>query len=179
MKKILFILFLTLFFQLSFSQKVIIKNREANELISRAFDLAIWTVDTNTHNGILAAGADYGGEWTRDIAINSWNGVSLLRSGVAEKSLWSVTTNKDTIGHQYWDKIIWVIGAWNHYKVTGNSEFLEQAYICSQNTFARLESTVYDSAYGLFKGPSHLCDGIAGYPEPIFDPNKKSASVMK
>ena len=76
-----------------------------HQLYAKAFNLAIKVVDTNTHNQILAAGGDYGAEWTRDIAINSWNGVSLLRPNVAEKSLWSVTENKKTVGHQYWDKI--------------------------------------------------------------------------
>ena len=65
-----------------------------NAAINDAFKLAVQTVDINIRRGILAAGGDYGGEWTRDIAINSWNGVSLLRPEVVEKSLWSVTINE-------------------------------------------------------------------------------------
>jgi len=161
-----------------FSQKLSISNPAMDSLIAKAFNLAVWTIDHNTRDGILAAGADYGGEWTRDIAINSWNGTSLFRPAVAEKSLWSVTINKDTIGHQYWDKIIWVIGAWNHYKVTGDKAFLKQAYLCSKNTIADLENNHFDKMYGLFMGPAHLCDGIAGYPEPPFDPTNKSSFVL-
>ena len=56
-----------------------------NKAIRDAYKLAINTVDINTRRGILAAGGDYGGEWTRDIAINSWNGVSLIRPEVAEQ----------------------------------------------------------------------------------------------
>ena len=108
-----------------------IKNTVIHNLLEPAFKLAVATVDRNTHQGILAAGADYGGEWTRDCAINAWNGVSLLRPRIAETSLWSVTKNRQTIGHQYWDKIIWTIGAWNHYKVTGSRDFLAQAYPCA------------------------------------------------
>ncbi|MEO7768339.1 MAG: hypothetical protein ABIS01_12980, partial [Ferruginibacter sp.] len=104
MKKILFTLSLFITVD-AFAQEIACNNN----LIKEAFNLAVQTVDINTRRGILAAGADYGGEWTRDIAINSWNGVSLLRPTVAEKSLWSVTIHKDTIGHQYWDKIIWAI----------------------------------------------------------------------
>ncbi len=81
----------------AFSQELISDNPEVTD----AFRLAVQTVDINTRRGILAAGGDYGGEWTRDIAINSWNGISLLRPAVAERSLWSVTLNRDTIGHQY------------------------------------------------------------------------------
>jgi len=163
---------------LLFGQNLKIANPVKDSLISKAFNLAVCTIDHNTRDGILAAGADYGGEWTRDISINSWNGTSLFRPGVAEKSLWSVTINKDTIGHQYWDKIIWVIGAWNHYKVTGNKDFLKQAYICSKNTIGQLEKTRFDNSYKLFMGPAHLCDGIAGYPQPPFDPANKSSFVL-
>lgn len=149
-----------------------------HQLYAKAFNLAIKVVDTNTHNQILAAGGDYGAEWTRDIAINSWNGVSLLRPNVAEKSLWSVTENKKTVGHQYWDKIIWVIASLNHYQVNRDEEFLKQAYKCGLATIKELENAEFDRNYGLFKGPSVFNDGIAGYPEPIFDPTNMSTFVL-
>jgi hypothetical protein len=149
-----------------------------NTSVKEAFDLAIRTVDINTRRGILAAGGDYGGEWTRDIAINSWNGVSLLRPQLAEQSLWSVTINKDTIGHQYWDKIIWTIAAYHHYQITGNRNFLGQAYKCSANTMKELEQITFDKESGLFMGPSVFNDGIAAYPEPIYEPLNYSSSVL-
>ncbi|MBB3186533.1 MGH1-like glycoside hydrolase domain-containing protein [Microbacter margulisiae] len=149
-----------------------------NPLVKAAYKLAIETVDINIRRGILAAGADYGGEWTRDIAINSWNGVSLLRPEVAEQSLWHVTIKKDTIGHQYWDKIIWVIAAYNHYLITGDKSFLAQAYICSANTMKSLEQKTFDPHYGLFMGPSVFNDGIAAYPKPIFDTLNFSSGVL-
>jgi len=146
--------------------------------IKDAYNLAINTVEINVRRGILAAGGDYGGEWTRDIAINSWNAVSLLYPNIAENSLWSVTINKDSVGHQYWDKIIWVISAYNHYKATGKIDFLKQAYRCSANTMKQMEQSVYDTLYGLFKGPSVFNDGIAGYPIPIYDTLVQSSSVF-
>lgn len=158
----------------SFAQKISCDNKS----IEAAFNLAIKIVDSNTRNGILAAGADYGGEWTRDISINSWNGVSLLRPAVAEQSLWSVTINKDTIGHQYWDKIIWVMAAYNHYKITSDKNFLSGAYKCAANSIANLEQKAFDADYQLFTGPSVFNDGIAGYPEPIFEPGNNSSFVL-
>lgn len=149
-----------------------------NPFLDEAFKLAVRTVDINTRRGILAAGGDYGGEWTRDIAINSWNGVSLFRPNVAEASLCSVTVHKDTIGQQYWDKIIWSIAACNHYLVTGDKAFLAHAYSCSVNTMKQLEQTTFDSRYGLFMGPSVFNDGIAGYPEPVYEPGNHSGSVL-
>ncbi len=158
----------------SFAQELI----SDNTLINGAFKLAVQTVDINTRRGILAAGGDYGGEWTRDIAINSWNGVSLLRPNVAKESLWSVTINKDTIGHQYWDKIIWAIAACNHYLVTGDKVFLAQAYKCSANTMKELEKMTFDPNYGLFMGLSVFNDGIAAYPEPVYEPDNFSGGVL-
>ena len=173
MKKIFFVIF-TLISLKAFPQQLI----SNNPLINDAFKLAVETVDINVRRGILAAGGDYGGEWTRDIAINSWNGVSLLRPEVAEKSLWNVTINKDTIGHQYWDKILWAIAACNHYIVTSDKDFLAQAYICSANTMAQLEQTIFDKNYGLFMGPSVFNDGIAGYPKPVYESGNYSSSVL-
>lgn len=173
MKKLL-ISFLLLISCSSFAQEIICDNSD----IEDACNLAISTVNINIRKGVLAAGGDYGGEWVRDISINSWNGVSLLKPKVAEKSLWSVTLNKDTIGHQYWDKIIWVVAALNHYRATGNSEFLKQAFKCSANTMKQLEKFAFDAKYGLFTGPSVFNDGIAGYPEPIFDRTINSSYVL-
>ncbi len=173
MKCIVLVLSFVLSLQ-SFAQEFSSKNPAIND----AFRLAVLTVDINTRRGILAAGGDYGGEWTRDIAINSWNGVSLLRPSVAEKSLWSVTINRDTIGHQYWDKILWAIAAWNHFLVTGDKEFLAQSYRCSDSTMRTLERMTFDPGSGLFLGPSVFNDGIAGYPEPVYEPGNYSSSVL-
>ncbi len=140
-----------------------------DEQQDKALATAIWTIDHNTEGQLLKAGADYGGEWTRDISMNAWNAVSILRPDVAEYSLWSVTSDRQTIGHQYWDKIIWTLGAWNHYLVTGREDFLTQAYLCCKRTMQELEDSCYDVAYGLFMGPAVFQDGITAYEEPIFD----------
>ena len=173
MRNLFYVLFLIITVN-SFAQELICDNSSVKE----AFDLAVRTVDVNTRNGILAAGGDYGGEWVRDIAINSWNGASLFRPQVAERSLWSVTINKDTVGQQYWDKIIWVIAVNHHYQITGNKMFLAQAYKCSVNTMKQLEKITFDKEYGLFMGPSVFNDGIAGYPEPIYEPLNYSSFVL-
>src|SRR5664279_3471887 len=172
--KIFFLLFLLFAAYRSLGQII----NSDNALIAEAYRLAINTIDINTRRGILAAGGDYGGEWTRDIAINSWNGVSLLRPAVAEKSLWSATIHQDSIGHQYWDQIIWVVAAWNHYKVTGDIEFLKQSYLCSNHTMNKLEQQAYDNLSGLFMGPSVFNDGIAAYPEPIYEKTINSSFVL-
>jgi len=174
MRKLLFNLLLLFATSNLFAQKIICDNTA----IEDAYKIAVNTVDINTRRGILAAGGDYGGEWTRDIAINTWNGVSLIRPELAERSLWSVTIHRDTIGHQYWDKIIWVIAAYNHYQITGDKDFLKQSYICSANTMKELEHITFDDKYGLFTGPSVFNDGIAGYPEPVYEPGNYSSGIL-
>lgn len=175
MKKLNFtFLFLLILVCNLFSQEINCDNSE----ITDAYKLAANTIEINVRRGILAAGGDYGGEWTRDISVNSWNCASLLYPEAAEKSLWSVTIGKDTIGHQYWDKIIWVVAAYNHYKATGDIKYLKQAYRCSANTMKQLEQIAFDKESGLFMGPSFFNDGIAGYPEPVFEPDNFSSYVL-
>ena len=148
--------------------------------VNEAWELAVKTVRYNIRDSILAAGADYGGEWTRDVAINTWNGTDLFIPEVMERSLWHVTDGRRTVGHQYWDKIIWVQGAYYHYLLTRDTNFLKEAYICSRNTMKQLETVAYDPSYGLFTGPSVFNDGISAFEEPIYDASKPDLSgVMR
>ena len=175
MRKYLFVSLLVSFFSLhGMAQEM----HSGDALLDSAFKLAVLTIDHNTHDGMIEAGAGYGGEWTRDCAINCWNAVSLLRPDVAEKSLWSVTNDSVTIGHQYWDRIIWTIGAYNHYLVTGDMFFLTKAYDCCRNTMMELETQCFDSVSGLFMGPAVFQDGIAAYDEPVYDPTKWDDSYV-
>ena len=150
-----------------------------NRIIDNAFKIAISTIDKNiTPEGLILAGGAYGGEWTRDCAINSLNALSLIRTDAAEYSLWSVTNDRRSVGHQYWDKIIWVIAAWDHYMVTGDNDFLRQAYQCARTTFAELEMQHFNERYGLFMGPAVFQDGIAGYDEPVYQKGNPSTYVL-
>ncbi len=150
-----------------------------NNAIDKAFKTAIGTIDKNiTDEGLILAGGAYGGEWTRDCAINNLNATSLLRPIAAEHSLWSVTNNRNSVGHQYWDKIIWIVAAWDHYKVTGDISFLKQAFRCAKNTIEELEGKYFNERYGLFTGPAVFQDGIAAYDEPIYQPGNMDSYVL-
>ena len=145
--------------------------------LSRAFELALRTVEGNIRDGVIMAGGDYGGEWTRDAAINAWNAGSLIFPNQTRNSLWAVTLDGGkTIGHQYWDKIIWVPCAFNHCLVTGDA--IEPVYRCSASTMEELERTAYDTGRGLFNGPSVFNDGIAGYEAPIPDDTLRRSGAV-
>ncbi|TCC30876.1 MGH1-like glycoside hydrolase domain-containing protein [Kribbella speibonae] len=125
--------------------------------------------------GMVRAGGGYEQPWTRDATINSWNATSLLAPALAANTLWAVV-EKDAAGKlqvqqdsQQWDQVVWTVGAWHHYLVTGDREFLRTAYEVVTNTLAlREQATVfgYDARYGLFTGPSFFNDGVSGFPAP-------------
>lgn len=132
----------------------------------------------NTRRGIISAGVQYGSEWTRDIAINVWNGLPFLNPNVAKRSLWSVVDSSLVVKHQYWDKIIWVCGAWNYFIATNDTVFLKKAYECSVRTMDQLQQTTFDATDNLFMGPSVFNDGIAGYDEPVYQPDIDSSFIL-
>lgn len=123
--------------------------------------------------GMVRAGGGYEQPWTRDATINSWNATSLLAPALARNTLWAVV-EKDAAGNllvqqdsQQWDQVVWAVGAWHHYLVTGDRDFLQRAYEVTVNTLAaREQATVFgpDPRYGLFTGPSFFNDGISGFP---------------
>ncbi|MBV4204738.1 discoidin domain-containing protein [Bacteroides salyersiae] len=158
-----------------------------NADLKAAYELALWTVNINTtQNGILNAGARYDGNWTRDLSINVWNGFPLLQPEISKNSLLHLLEDNEQeyIGAEYWDKIIWVKGAYMYYQMTGDKEFLNQILKSGVNTIHQLEemkrdnNPVYDSQYGLFTGPSVFNDGIAGYEEPVWSGDSKGGAVV-
>lgn len=149
-----------------------------NQIIDDAFRIAYGDLTGNIRffkDGLLAqerlvilAGLAYDTPWTRDTSINIWNGGGLLYPEVAKNTLLSVLYDDNgTIraGGQYWDAIIWTIGAWSYYLYTGDEEFLEYAYPIVKNSLAFFEDTEFNEELNLFRGGSCYGDGIAAYPD--------------
>jgi glycogen debranching enzyme len=132
----------------------------------------------------IRAGGNYATPWTRDASINSWNAASLLSPAVARNTLWAVCERQANgrliiqRDNQWWDKLIWAQGAWTHFLVTGDRGFLERAYEAVTESLAEMRRTRFNERRGLFEGPSVLCDGIAGYPEPPYDPKVASSFIL-
>jgi hypothetical protein len=128
---------------------------------------------------VLLAGLGYESPWTRDAAINTGNGAGLLCPEVTRNTLFAVVTHETAgEGHgvesdlviggrynQYWDAIIWALGAWSQYLSTGDHDFLALAYGVTRNSLARREADEFDAAAGLFRGPACYGDGVAAYPD--------------
>ena len=146
--------------------------------ISNAFNIAysdLISSITTFKDGLLSeekpvimAGLGYVTPWTRDSAINTWNGAGLLLSDIAKDTLMSVLTTdngKIRIGGQYWDAIIWAIGAWWEYLFTGDKEFLAVSLDAVKNSLKYFEETEFDSELNLFRGPACYGDGVSAYPD--------------
>ncbi len=120
---------------------------------------------SNNVKPVILAGLNYHRPWTRDASINSWNAGSFITPDIAKNTLVSALINtNDTIriGGQYWDAIIWVTGAWNHYLVTGDKQFLELAYKATINSLQYFERTEFNKPFNLFRGLG-WSDGVAAY----------------
>jgi glycogen debranching enzyme len=152
--------------------------RTSNLAVNRAYRIAMGDLIGNVRlfqDGllerpapVLLAGLDYDTPWTRDASINVWNGLSLLWPDVAQNTLLSVLDHRQGqvyIGGQYWDAIIWAIGAWAHYLHTGDRAFLPLAFDAVKNSLAHFEREEFDKEFGLFRGPAVYGDGVAAYPD--------------
>ncbi len=132
----------------------------------------------------IRAGGGYDQPWTRDASLNSWFAGSLLEPWVARNTLWAVCQRRGDGAvvvqqdNQWWDQCIWVVGAWNHYAVTGDRAFLDDAYATTTATLAILRHDHFNSTYGLYMGPAFFADGIAAYPPPEYDAANHSSFVL-
>jgi hypothetical protein len=152
--------------------------RTSSETINRAYRIALGDLVGNIQlfqDGLLEspepcilAGLEYDTPWTRDAAINVWNGAGLLFPEGSRNTLLSVVEAQPEgpiIGGQYWDAIIWATGAWAYYTYTGDRGLLALAFQATQRSLAHFEATEWNPAAGLFRGPACYGDGVAAYPE--------------
>lgn len=150
--------------------------------VTRAFRVALGDIVTNLvmfQDGqltepklCLGAGLNYPSLWTRDNSLNTFNMAGLFLPEVAENSLRAVLTHDETlggwrIGGQYWDAIIWAMGAWEFYLYRGDRAFLAESLDIVERSLRFFEETEFDPERGLFRGPSFFQDGISGYPDEL------------
>jgi len=112
-------------------------------------------------------GKEWGGVWTRDVSYSIILSMAYLQPKVAMNSLLRKVNKKkkiiqDTGTGGAWpastDRMIWAVAAWEVYKVTGNRDWLEQAYIIVKNSIEDDLQNVYDPVTGMIKGESSFLD---------------------
>jgi len=117
---------------------------------------------------VFMAGEWYATPWTRDAAINVWNGAGLFYPTVARDTLRAVLARRGEtpiIDGEYWDAIIWAVGAWAYYLQSGDRTFLSEALDATRNSLLLFESTEFCPESGLFRGPAVYGDGVGAYPD--------------
>ena len=159
-----------------------------NRELEQAFVLAAETLASNTKpiadgkpgkcSACLMAGADYPTQWTRDAAINVWFAEALLDPETARSTLLCVLEDRGNgpeVGGQYWDRMIWAIGAERLWEVTGDTDFAYLAYDALRRTAEQCIREEYDPEDGLFRGPAVYGDGTSAYPERYRNPSLTSS----
>ncbi|HVX43184.1 MAG TPA: glycosyl hydrolase family 65 protein [Mycobacteriales bacterium] len=156
--------------------------------MSTLYDAAMDNLQLNTVDSpsgrFVRAGGGYADPWTRDASINAWGAASILEPGVARDTLLRVCDRQQdgrriiAQDNQWWDQIIWVIAAWQHYLVTGDTEFLAEAYQIGTDSLAILNRDRYRPQFGLYAGGALMQDGISGYPQPPNEPGRNSSFVL-
>lgn len=129
----------------------------------------------------LQAGGAYDTPWTRDSAINTWQAAAWLVPQVAADTLTMVCEpdgSRVVWDSQWWDQVIWVLGARELALVTGDRAWAERAYRVGVATLARLDERCLDAGTGLYRGPAVMADGITGYPRLLHDPHRPGESFV-
>ena len=111
-------------------------------------------------------GKEWSGVWTRDISYSIILSMAVLQPKVAIYSLMRKVKNGRVIqdtgtGGAYpvsSDRMIWAVAAWEVYKVTGDRQWLKQAYTIIQKSAADDALNVYDRETGLVRGESSFLD---------------------
>ncbi|MBR5108560.1 MAG: hypothetical protein IK099_00065 [Clostridia bacterium] len=162
-----------------------------DETLERAFRLALGAFAINTKrvsSGLLAkprpclmAGLDYPSPWTRDAAINVYFAAALLAPDLARNTLLSVLETRGgepVIGGQYWDRLIWLLGAERLWKTAGDTCFARLAFDAGRRTMDICLREEYDPSDGLFRGPAVYGDGVSAYPLRYRNPSL-SSSILR
>lgn len=111
-------------------------------------------------------GKEWGGVWTRDISYSIILSMAILQPKVAVYSLMRKVKDgriiQDTgTGGAYpvsSDRMIWAVAAWEVYKVTGDKNWLNQAYRIIKKSAEDDACNVYDKQTGLVHGESSFLD---------------------
>lgn len=115
----------------------------------------------------LRTGKEWAGVWTRDVSYSIILAMAHLQPQVAKYSLLRKVSKKkkiiqDTGTGGAWpvstDRQIWAAAAWEIYKVTGDEDWLKEAYTIIKNSIEDDAQNIYDRETGLAKGESSFLD---------------------
>jgi Bacterial alpha-L-rhamnosidase 6 hairpin glycosidase domain len=118
-------------------------------------------------DGAFSAGAKWPGVWTRDVSLSAVLGLAMIAPDATRKSLMAKVDSagriiQDTGTGGSWpmstDRMAWALAAWEVYAVTGDGDWLRNAYdIIRRSAEADLHAA-FDRVTGLFHGESSFLD---------------------
>ncbi|MDP4205480.1 MAG: hypothetical protein Q8859_05735, partial [Bacteroidota bacterium] len=117
-------------------------------------------------DGAFMAGEAWTGVWTRDISYSIDLALAIINPEASKISLMKKVQNKkiiqDTGTGGSWpvstDRVVWSLAAWEIYKVTGDKEWLANAFQIIKNTANDDQLTINNHATGMRFGESSFMD---------------------
>jgi hypothetical protein len=117
-------------------------------------------------DGAFMAGAKWEGVWTRDISYSIVLALAAIEPEAAKASLLKKVARdriiQDTGTGGSWpvstDRMTWALAAWEVYQVTGDKDWLAQAFTIVRNSAADDEQVIFSEQTGLAFGESSFLD---------------------
>lgn len=117
-------------------------------------------------DGTFRTGEQWPGVWTRDISYSIILSMAILQPEVSKNSLMQKVVNgriiQDTgTGGAYpvsTDRMIWAVAAWEIFKITGDQDWLKDAYEVIKNSAEDDLLNIVNAETGLIKGESSFLD---------------------
>lgn len=136
-------------------------------LVDALFNLSLEEMTRNIEaDGTFRTGAEWGGVWTRDVSYSALLSLAFLEPEIVKNSLRRKVQRdrivQDTGSGGAWpvssDRTTWALAAWEVYKVTGDREWLQEAFTVIRNTVEDDYRTLGSEETGLFRGESSFLD---------------------
>lgn len=141
--------------------------RSQQLLLDALYNLSLEEVKLDIRpDSTFMAGKEWNGVWTRDISYSILLSLAAIEPEVSKNSLMRKVANQriiqDTGTGGSWpvstDRMTWALAAWEVYKVTGDREWLQQAFEIIRNSAEDDLLVAYDEETGLFLGESSFLD---------------------
>ncbi|MDQ3395279.1 MAG: glycogen debranching protein [Bacteroidota bacterium] len=136
-------------------------------LLEALYNMSLEEMEENVEpDKTFRTGAEWVGVWTRDISYSAILSLAMLHPEICRLSLLRKVQNmrivQDTgTGGAYpvsTDRVVWGIAAWEIFLVTGDKEWLKEAYEILKNSIEDDLVNAYNPASGLYKGESSFLD---------------------
>lgn len=141
---------------------------QSNHLLMNAlYNLSVEEmVNAVEPDSTFRTGKEWSGVWTRDISYSIILAMASQQPGVSRYSLMRKVKDSHIVqdtgtGGAYpvsTDRIVWVLAAWELYKTTGDSTWIDQIYPIIKNSLDDDLKNIYDKQTGLVRGESSFLD---------------------